>query len=292
MSTHTASNFDPQSYEIVDYLDSKQPQFFPMPGLACNTIEYQAGLNEYYERLERWRNEWKHYFGESYGSHLRRCEHCNRTGHVRYCAVVRHKPTGEMLTFGYQCAERCEFKDKASFRLKYILTHANKMMIHERRKRERNLWDLRHPDFIVALVKARCLDKKGEFVWDIYNRYAEGLDIPSDRQAESFVKAVNRECNWELERVRRKLEEDKLPKEPVPEGRIQITGLVLSTREQDTMFGLVTKCLVRDDRGFKVWGTCVADKGERVTFRATVERSKDDEYFGFYKRPYKPEVLD
>jgi len=49
--------------------------------------------------------------------------------------------------------------------------------------------------------------------------------------------------------------------------------------------------LVQDDRGFKVWGTSQADKGDRVTFMARVEVSQDDPKFGFYKRPTKVQIL-
>ena len=96
---------------------------------------------------------------------------------------------------------------------------------------------------------------------------------------------------------------------PVLEGRIVITGTVLSIRHLDTDFGVVTKMTVRDDRGFTVRGTLPkaldfeygwdgsvtqagAEKGARVTFTATVEASRDNPTFGFYKRPTKAALLD
>jgi hypothetical protein len=55
--------------------------------------------------------------------------------------------------------------------------------------------------------------------------------------------------------------------------------------------------LVRDDRGFKVWGTVPSslpntDRGDKVTFTASVERSNNDETFGFFKRPSKATLIE
>lgn len=83
---------------------------------------------------------------------------------------------------------------------------------------------------------------------------------------------------------------------PVVEGRIDIAGKVLSTKWQESLYGDTLKMLVLDDRGFKVWGTVPAaiddvERGNRVAFTASVERSDDDETFGFYKRPVKAELI-
>jgi hypothetical protein len=80
--------------------------------------------------------------------------------------------------------------------------------------------------------------------------------------------------------------------EPLAEGRYVIEGEVVSTKtvESDySAFGTL-KMLVKMDDGNKVWGTVPASiecdpKGERVMFTGTVERSRDDEHFGFFKRP-------
>jgi hypothetical protein len=78
----------------------------------------------------------------------------------------------------------------------------------------------------------------------------------------------------------------------VPEGKVEIEGVVLTTKFQASAFrrGGTLKMLVAHDSGFKVWGTVPAAidtvvKGERVAFTATVERSNDDPKFGFFSRP-------
>ena len=90
--------------------------------------------------------------------------------------------------------------------------------------------------------------------------------------------------------------------EPIVNGKQVITGEVLTVKNQEGPYGNTFKMLVRDARGFKVWGTVPSAlseacyeaettvKGSRVTFSATVEASKDDNKFGFYKRPTKAKL--
>lgn len=96
---------------------------------------------------------------------------------------------------------------------------------------------------------------------------------------------------------------------PVPDTgeRIMFTGEIVGTKEVEDHYsyngGTITKLIIMDDRGFKMYGglpskVCsdyqVVDtlRGVRLEFYATVQRSKDDEYFGFYKRPTKVKVLN
>ena len=95
--------------------------------------------------------------------------------------------------------------------------------------------------------------------------------------------------------------EDELRADPtswIRSGRIVIEGEVLSVKERFNDFGSVLKMLVSDDVGRKFWSSVPrgldlreGDRGQRVRFTATVERSKDDPIFGFCSRPTKPEVL-
>jgi hypothetical protein len=83
----------------------------------------------------------------------------------------------------------------------------------------------------------------------------------------------------------------------VPTGRIEITGEVVSIKEVDNAYGSTIKMLVRDDRGFKVWGTMPSAimgqrcTGKRVAFAAAVEPSRDDAKFGLFKRPTKARLV-
>lgn len=85
--------------------------------------------------------------------------------------------------------------------------------------------------------------------------------------------------------------------QPVPSGRVQVTGRIISTREEWNAYGPQVKALIEDDRGFRVWGGLPSslwdvEKGSRVTFCAALSPSEEDEAFGFWKRPTKAELLD
>ena len=58
------------------------------------------------------------------------------------------------------------------------------------------------------------------------------------------------------------------------------------------MWGVNTKCLFQDDRGFKIWGGFIGNRGDKLSFVARVQVSEKDAKFGFFKRPTKIVELD
>ena len=84
---------------------------------------------------------------------------------------------------------------------------------------------------------------------------------------------------------------------PVVEGRVKIAGEVLTIKEQEGFYGVTTKMLVKSEAGFKLWGTVPSnlmgevERGSVVEFNAKIQRSDDDEYFGFFSRPSKAKVI-
>lgn len=74
-----------------------------------------------------------------------------------------------------------------------------------------------------------------------------------------------------------------------PNGRVQVSGVVVSVKDQYSDFGVTTKMTVKDDSGFMVWVTVPSSfdvvRGGRVTFKATITPSEKDPKFGFGKRP-------
>ena len=148
---------------------------------------------------------------------------------------------------------------------------------------------------------AECYDCRGDGRSDAgwAAEYAEEIahlaqmgDFGSSLQAglERFGRLTPRQ----LAAVQRAMRRDALEARttPVEEGRGEITGEIVSTREDEGMYGWTTKMRVRDDRGFEVWGTMPkalvdagAEAGARVSFTATVEASRGDETFGFFRRP-------
>lgn len=90
----------------------------------------------------------------------------------------------------------------------------------------------------------------------------------------------------------------------VPEGRYEITGEILFTKWYESDYGSTLKCIIRDDRGFKVFGSvpsAIVDyayseevelKGQRVQLTGTVTQADDDTKFGYFKRPAKSILLE
>lgn len=118
----------------------------------------------------------------------------------------------------------------------------------------------------------------------------------SERQEE-----VIRQC---IEKAKQR-EAEEANAESCPTGRLEITGTVISMKTRISQYGETLKMLVKDDRGFKVWGTVPRGmydsevnwtvdtcRGLRVTFTATIEPSSDDRLFGFYSRPAKASILE
>lgn len=149
-------------------------------------------------------------------------------------------------------------------------------------------------DDVTAHGREVALDKWGDFIVDVSTKgYNARI---TEKQASSIVRAVEGRKKY-MEKVA----EDDDNASPVIEGRQTITGEVLVTKWKSTMYGDALKMLVRDDRGFKVWGTMPkalrvltpdVDKGDRVRFEASVEKSDDDETFGFFKSPRGGEKVD
>ena len=116
----------------------------------------------------------------------------------------------------------------------------------------------------------------------------------SDGQIALVFKIAREQAEFQARKDARDAELASTP--ALAEGRYELTGKVISTKAQDSDYGTQYKQLVELSDGNRVWGTipsAILDEvwdndGVTVTFTAAVERSKDDEHFGFYKRPTKP----
>jgi hypothetical protein len=173
-------------------------------------------------------------------------------------------------------------------------------------------------DIIGKLVRYGSISEKQE---SFLHKLVDKVDNHATRQAEYDAKR----------------EAERQAADPCPTGRVEITGEVISTKVQESQYGDQLKMLVKDDRGFKVWGSIPSslqlvdmpfkqviesefveqvrkngheitweddgtwtttrivqrglEKGDRVTFTATVTPSNDDDKFGFYKRPSKAKMV-
>ena len=148
------------------------------------------------------------------------------------------------------------------------------------------------------------------FFQDLLSR-ARRFGSLSDAQLACLVKGYEKSKVRDAERAAEQAAEAARVEaaEPVLNGRQLVTGHVITTKWVDSQYGGSLKMLVRDDRGFKLWGSVPASlgrqteythnalgerslaKGDRISFTATLEQSNDDPKFGFFKRPTMAALL-
>lgn len=221
---------------------------------------------------------------------LHQCHHCG--AYIRYYAILEHVPSHDTIVVGETCLERFG------------------MTSNEFAEMRKNSADLRAQHRIKTAVK-EFVDANPDLAWmanketpEIYLGNTFLCDVAhklrlygylSDRQ----ITAVRSSMAKSAERQQLKEQEPALTS-PVPNGLQQVEGIVVSlkwTPGYTYNSPSVLKALVVDDRGFKVWGSVPRsiineiERGMRITFEATLQRSDDDETFGFFKRPKKTILL-
>lgn len=117
------------------------------------------------------------------------------------------------------------------------------------------------------------------FAWDLSDKQLATVGAHFDRKA---ARAAAKEA-------------EKAAAVEVPEGKYELTGEVVSLEFKDNQYGYgqVAKMTVKDERGFKVYGTAPASlldegelEGKKISFTATVSKGRE-KGFGFFSRPSK-----
>ena len=112
----------------------------------------------------------------------------------------------------------------------------------------------------------------------------------------SLARAYDNHLQGEARRKAREAERESEVVSDCLTGRVEVAGVVTSTDSRANDFGVRYVMTVKDDRGFRVWGTIPSainpSVGDRVAFTATVEKSDKDSTFGFYTRPSKARMLE
>lgn len=273
---HRPSMMNPADYRVlaVGEVDVEENPETGMPVYFLVLIEEDPRWSELGEPDE---STWE-------GHRQNQCDHCG--ARIKFFSVVEHIPTGEILTVGLQCTGRF-FNRDWNYCRELLKTKA----IRDRRVRK---WLEANPDLAIALQFCQS-EAASHIARDVASKLREfGL---SEKQTTLIRK--------EYEGYKQRQEAaQEAPETTCPTGRVTITGTVVSVKEIEDTFTpnyggrafYIYKMLVKDDRGFKVYGTlpgCFgrAIQGYRVSFSAQVEPSTKDPFFGTYKRPTKAECL-
>jgi hypothetical protein len=222
------------------------------------------------------------------------CHVCG--AHAIYTVGFYHAATNTYIRTGMDCAEKMDMADAEMFRTHRAITaevanareYARGVKKAQAVLAEAGLMDAwkfyAEPD---SNVRAAWKFEEATIA-DIVGKLVKYGSV-SEKQL-AFVKRLVDAIPARAEKEAAKAAE-KAAAADCPTGHIEVDGVVLSIKEQETAFGYVTKMLVQHATGWKVWGTVPSNltinKGDRVAFTATVERSADDSKFGFYSRPTK-----
>lgn len=289
---HSESNLRPEDYQVQEYLYTKLPPLgFDLT--AAGLGAYKAMMDEFRATMNRV-NDLLREKGAMIHGGWSSCDHCG--AHYHHGVLLKHIPTDTYITAGWQCAEERFEMGNTAFQRKRIEKVMKAIRARRGRFNKLRLFVEAHPE-VRLLSQFRTV----EFFRSLRSQLIARLSL-SDKQLDCIPAAIERQKKWIAERIER---DARMPAStPVIEGRIEIAGEVLTAKLQDSDYGSTAKWLVMDDRGFKLWGTIpesvidwnqsLRDQflGKRVSFTAAVQRSKDDECFGFYKRPTKATLIE
>ena len=129
-------------------------------------------------------------------------------------------------------------------------------------------------------------------IGEIVSRLIHYGDI-SEKQIAFVRSLISRIDNRAQILAQRAAEKEAAAPIPLADGRIEITGEILTIKERE--FGSPA-ILVRHSTGWKLWGSLPsaissAQRGDVVTFSAAIKASENDPKFGFFTRPTKAKVV-
>lgn len=286
----SSPDFDPQAYNCYGVFD-----FTPEWDMG-ETAARIALVNEMISKGYR--------FG---GSTTGGCGHCGTL--IRYGALMARDDVMEMIWVGETCLDGRFAMEQAEFQ---------KLRKSASLNRERMARDARfellcdeNPDLAYATYADNIynvvVDDRGARFGNVSGcswalstlidiaRKARQYGDPSPRQLDLVSKLMG-EVSVKADTYAAKMAEQaaKAPAAPVPTGRVEITGKIIKVDTRANDFGVRVVMTVEHADGWRVWGTMPAaldnvgaDKGDTVTFTATVKASDDDVTFGYISRPSK-----
>jgi hypothetical protein len=286
-------------------------------------------------------------------SYFTGCKRCGGTGHYSFngydsiCYLCNDNPSSKLGTFvGDRSAAEKHAHNRRLARERRLAKAEEKRMV-EVRKMEAKQAALKEaaPD-VYEFLMGVVINPFADFEQEPTNEeYHEGM---KRAEKSSFIRAMAESLLWVsqadkpftekmIEAVRKTIAQRAeravvdAARPAVPEGRVQITGTILSTKIVEGDYGTAYKILVEDETGFRVYGSLAKSlvdffsdefyttheegiqykvgytvwfegssnepelykgvKGRKITFSATVEPSKDDKSFGFFSRPTKAAVV-
>lgn len=283
-------NFDPAEVEVVGFMDTRPPQLNAGALFGLPADMYELVVAEFKAERDAWLARNVELFGRDYPGSS--CEHCGAS--IRWAGIVRYLPTGQHFIVGETCAdERMELTNRGQHDSRIARMNADATKQRLARLEARATFYREHPAE-AAYLYDESRPYNG-FMSDLARKLEQYGEL-SEKQLACVTREVERESKREERIAADAIALADAP--PLAEGRYQYEGTVVYTAVRDGGYGPVLKMIVKLDDGNKIWST-VPDSlytgdvlvGQRVRLTATVERSQDDEHFGFAKRPAKAVVV-
>jgi hypothetical protein len=225
------------------------------------------------------------------------CDHCG--ARIRYVAVLKHKPSHKLIQVGETCLANRFERATAEFhalrkaaeldRAEQKIKNAVKgflLGLDKETAEYLNPWNDDLPEDVHYIIQ----DMRSKL-----RRYGS----LSERQVE-LARKLWREMH-ERRQQQAEREKNAPTKVRIPDGyigRATFTGTVLGTKYVDNPFDyygnqtlkVLLQVMPHHGQAFTLWGTVPSgdlsiDKGDTVRWTATIERSRDDETHGYFKRP-------
>ncbi len=274
-TVHNPTNFEPKDYTVVDYLDNKRP------------VYYGEGIEAYTATVQQWEGDMARALGTDWRAKMHKCVHCGN-GTVRWITATRHIPTNDVVVFGAVCTHRLGFEDKHSFKLAQLQARAEARQVRFTIWNARQEFLAKNPEFAAAIAKIdEPQHARNLFANDVIGKLNLYGSL-SEKQVAAVTASLRRDDEFAANFAARKAAEAVEVKGDAPTGRVEVTGTVVTMKQKDTDFGVVTKMMVKLANNSRVWVTAPADveRNDTITFKATFTVSKDDKSFAFGSRPH------
>ena len=278
---HAPSRIMPEDYEFVAF------DYYGPDAFGLNLSGERAAFRAHMDRTGG------KFSGHEHGGS---CHICGAS--AMYVAKFHHKPSNKYIVTGEDCAAKMDMGDAVAFRsfrakvgeAREAAAGKNKAKAVLEKAGAGAAWAVYEAgggnndavivgDMVARLIRYGSIsDKAMGFMKVLLDRIENAPRIAAEKAAAKALEMANAKPV------------------PVVEGRIVIRGEVLSVKLKESFYGSVLKMLVKSDEGFKVWGSVPSSievgKGDKVEFSAKLERSTDDEYFGFFSRPSKASIIE
>ncbi len=272
--------------------DGDESEYLYIADCIAECIETENAFDSP-DRLEWWDRSFAHDFADddSRFSDRGTCDHCG--AHFAYGAAYRNIVTGEHAIVGHICAT-----NKLNLTAdEYARKRAGEMMKRARTKAKADMRVSRLAPNRRDALKYKSVTRNhftDDVTTDMHQKFRKYGSLSLKQWA--FLKRLIAE---DIERAEQRAA-DRANASPITddllEGRHTFTGIIRSTKDVENMYGITLKMLFVDDRGFKLFGSVPSSLpyniGDRVQFDAAIDRSNDDDTFGFFNRPTKSKNLE